>query len=148
MMKQFRFTNKLIFRLRGFTLLELLIVLVTLTLLSAVVAPQIMNMFSGAKTDTAALQIDTLSTAVHYYQIDTGLYPTQEQGLEVLWNRPPEATKWRGPYIRKHEHLLDPWKNPYRYKIPGQRAPFSIYTFGADNKEGGDSENADVGLVQ
>jgi general secretion pathway protein G len=132
----------------GFTLLELLIVLVTLTLLSAVVAPQIMNMFSGAKTDTAALQIDTLSTAVHYYQIDTGLYPTQEQGLEVLWNRPPDVNKWRGPYIRKHEHLLDPWKQAYRYKVPGERSPFSIYSLGADNKEGGDGENADVGLAQ
>ncbi|MGR9051495.1 MAG: type II secretion system major pseudopilin GspG [Gammaproteobacteria bacterium] len=148
MFGRLHFSDSSRFSARGFTLLELLIVLVTLTLLSAVVAPQVMNMFAGAKTDTAALQIDTLSTAVHYYQIDTGLYPTQEQGLEVLWNRPPDVIKWRGPYVRKHEHLEDPWKHPYRYKIPGERAPFSIYTLGADNKEGGEGENADVGLAK
>jgi general secretion pathway protein G len=132
----------------GFTLLELLIVLVTLTMLSAVVAPQVMNMFSGAKTDTAALQVDTISTALHYYQVDAGVYPTQEQGLEALWKPPSDVVKWRGPYIRKHEHLLDPWKHPFRYRVPGQRAPFEVYSFGADDKEGGEGENADVGLAK
>lgn len=130
----------------GFTLLELLIVLVTLTMLSAVVAPQIMNMFSGAKSDAAALQIDTLSTALHYFQIDTGVYPTQEQGLEALWKAPAEVVKWRGPYVRKHEHLLDPWKHPFRYRVPGQTAPFEVYSYGADNAEGGEGENADIGF--
>ncbi|MBP1152667.1 MULTISPECIES: type II secretion system major pseudopilin GspG [unclassified Methylocaldum] len=130
----------------GFTLLELMVVLVIMGLLSAVVAPQIMNMFSGAKTDAAALQVDTLTTALHYYQIDTGSYPTPEQGLEVLWKAPPDVARWRGPYIRKHEHLLDPWGRPFRYRVPGQRGPFDIYSFGADDREGGEGENADVGL--
>lgn len=132
--------------LAGFTLLELLIVLVTLTMLSAVVAPQVMNMFSGAKTDATALQLETLSTALHYYQIDVGVYPTQEQGLEALWNPPSDVVKWRGPYVRKHEHLFDPWKHSFRYRVPGQRAPFEVYSFGADDTEGGEGENADVGL--
>lgn len=130
----------------GFTLLELLVVLVIMGMLSAVVAPQIMNMFSGAKTDTAALQVETLTTALHYYQIDVGAYPTPEQGLAVLWKPPTNAPKWRGPYVRKEEHLLDPWGKPFRYRVPGARGPFEVYSFGADDREGGEGENADVGI--
>lgn len=129
---------------RGFTMLELLVVIVILGLLAAVVAPQIMTLFSGAKSDTAALQVETLMTSVTYYKIDTGAYPTAEQGMEALWKAPAGVGRWRGPYVRKPENLLDPWGHPYLYRIPGQQAPVEIYSYGADNKEGGQGEDADV----
>lgn len=129
----------------GFTLLELLIVLVVMGLLMAVVTPQVMNMFSGAKTDTAALQVETLTTALNYYQLDTGAYPEAAQGLEALWRAPTGIARWRGPYVRKRQHLVDPWGKPYRYRFPGKHGKVDVYTLGADDREGGDGENTDVG---
>ena len=134
--------------MRGFTLLELLVVLVVLGMLFAIMTPQVMNMLSGAKSDTVGLQIETLGTALHYYKLDAGTYPTTEQGLAVLWQKPKEATNWRGPYIRKKQHLLDPWGREYLYKYPGRKGPFDLYSLGADGKEGGSGENADVGNWQ
>ena len=78
--------------MRGFTLLELLVVLVVLGMLFAIMTPQVMNMLSGAKSDTVGLQIETLGTALHYYKLDAGTYPSTEQGLAVLWQRPKDAT--------------------------------------------------------
>ena len=129
----------------GFTLLELLVVLVVLGLLAAVVTPQVMNLFSGAKTDTARLQAESLATAVSYFHIDTGVYPSTEEGLQALWTRPPQARNWRGPYVRKAEHLRDPWGQVWRYRVPGAAAPYDIYSLGADGREGGEGENADIG---
>jgi len=130
---------------RGFTLLELLVVLVVMGLLAAVLTPQVMNMMSGAKSDVAALQIESLTTALHYYEIDVGAYPTQEQGLNALLEHPSGVRNWRGPYVRKAKHLLDPWQRPFYYRTPGREGPFDLYTLGADGKEGGEGENADIG---
>ncbi len=132
-------------RASGFTLLELLVVIVIMGLLAAVVAPQVMNMFSGAKSDTAALQVETLMTSLNYYKIDVGTYPTMEQGPNALWKAPSDVRNWRGPYVRKPQHLIDPWGNPYRYRIPGRETVVEVYSLGADNREGGDGENTDVG---
>lgn len=134
--------------MRGFTLLELLVVLVVLGMLFAIMTPQVMNMLSGAKSDTVGLQIETLGTALHYYKLDAGTYPSTEQGLAVLWQKPKDATNWRGPYIRKKQHLLDPWGREYLYKYPGRKGPFDLYSLGADGKEGGSGEDADVGNWQ
>lgn len=130
---------------RGFTLLELLVVLVVMGLLTAVVTPQVMNMFSGAKSDTSALQVETLTTALNYYRIDNGGYPDAEHGLRALWEAPAGAARWRGPYVRKQQHLIDPWGRPYRYRMPGKHGPVNVYSFGADDKEGGGGEDADIG---
>lgn len=129
----------------GFTLLELLIVLVIMGLLTAVVAPQVMNMFSGAKSDTAALQVEAITTALNYYRLDTGAYPDMEHGLEALVKQPNEVPRWRGPYVRKRQYLLDPWGKPYRYRMPGEHGPVDVFTLGADGREGGEGESADVG---
>jgi general secretion pathway protein G len=129
----------------GFTLLELLVVLVIMGLLTTVVAPQVMNMFSGAKSDTAALQVETITTALNYYRIDTGAYPDMEHGLEALWKAPADIPKWRGPYVRKRQHLVDPWGRPYRYRLPGKHGQVDVFTLGADDSEGGEGENRDVG---
>lgn len=130
---------------RGFTLLELLVVLVIMGLLTAVVTPQVMNMFSGAKSDAAALQVETLTTALNYYRLDTGGYPTTEQGLDALWKAPAGVQKWRGPYVRKRQHLIDPWGRPFRYRIPGTHGAIDVYSHGADDREGGEGEDGDVG---
>lgn len=129
----------------GFTLLELLVVLVVMSMLAAIVTPQVMNMLSGAKTNAAALQVETLSTALSYYQLDVGSYPSKETGLDALWQKPKEAGNWRGPYIRKKQHLLDPWGKPFLYRTPGRQGPFDVYSFGADGKEGGSGDDSDVG---
>lgn len=129
----------------GFTLLELLVVLVVMGLLAAIVTPQVMSMLSGAKSSSAALQIETVSTALNYYQLDVGSYPSDEQGLAVLITAPSDVKNWRGPYVRKRQHLLDPWGRPFRYHTPGRRGPFDLSSLGADGKEGGEGDNADVG---
>lgn len=133
-------------RSSGFTLLELLVVIVILGLLAAVVAPQVMNTFSGAKSDTARLQVETLMTALNYYKIDVGAYPAMEQGLDALWKPPSDVRNWRGPYVRKPQHLIDPWGHPYRYRIPGHETAVEVYSLGEDNREGGDGESADIGV--
>lgn len=129
----------------GFTLLEMLIVLVVMGLIAAIVTPQVMSMLSGAKSNSAALQIETLSTALNYFQVDVGSYPTTEQGLGALITAPSDIKNWRGPYVRKRQHLSDPWGHPFHYLMPGQHGPFDLYSLGADGKEGGDGDNADVG---
>jgi len=132
-------------RSNGFTLLELLVVLVVMGLIAAIVTPQVMSMLSGAKSNSVALQVDTLSTALNYYQLDVGAYPTDEQGLAALLAAPKDVKNWRGPYVRKRQHLQDPWGRPFRYHTPGRQGPFDIYSLGADGKEGGEGDNADVG---
>ena len=129
----------------GFTLLELLVVLVVLGLIAAIVSPQVMSLLSGAKSSSVNLQIDTLSTALNYYQLDVGTYPTTEQGLAALVVAPKDVKNWRGPYVRKRQHLVDPWNRPFNYRAPGQRGPFDLFSLGADGKDGGDGDNADVG---
>lgn len=130
---------------RAFTLLELLVVLVVMGLIAAVVTPQVMTMLGGAKANAASLQIESISTALNYYQIDVGTYPTQEQGLDALWTRPADVKTWRGPYVRKRQHLLDPWGRPYQYRTPGRQSPFDVFSLGRDGKEGGDGDDADIG---
>lgn len=128
----------------GFTLLELLIVLAIMGLLMGVVTPQVMNMFSGAKSDTAALQVETITTALNYYRLDTGTFPDMKQGLDSLWKAPAGIQKWRGPYVRKKQHLIDPWGRPFRYLFPGKHGAVDVFTFGADDRESGEGENTDV----
>lgn len=130
---------------RGFTLLELLVVLVVMALIAAIVTPQVMSMLGGAKSSSVALQVESLSTALSYYQLDVGAYPSDEQGLAALVAAPKDVRNWRGPYVRKRQHLLDPWGRPFRYHVPGRQGPFDLYSLGADGKDGGAGDNADVG---
>jgi general secretion pathway protein G len=129
---------------RGFTLLELLVVLSVMALIAAILTPQVMNMLGGAKSRAAALQVEALVTALDYYQLDVGSYPTQEQGLEALIQRPRDVKNWRGPYVRKKQHLLDPWGRLFSYRVPGRARAFEVFTLGADAREGGSGDDADV----
>jgi general secretion pathway protein G len=131
-------------RSAGFTLLELLVVLVVLGLLAAIAAPRVLNYLGGAKTDAAAIQIENLSTTLDLYRLDVGRYPSEEEGLDALLNPPPDANGWNGPYVRREEMITDPWGRRYVYRYPGQHLEFDLYTLGADDAEGGEGENQDV----
>jgi general secretion pathway protein G len=131
-------------RERGFTLLELLVVLVILGLLGSIVGPRVMKYLSGAKTDSARLQIQDFATTLDLYKLELGRYPTSDEGLKALVEQPGNAEGWNGPYLKNKELPKDPWGNEYQYRFPGQHGEFDLYSMGADNAEGGDGENKDV----
>jgi len=129
---------------RGFTLLELLVVLVILGLLAGLVAPNLMDKFSQAKSKAARLDIEELSSVLDMYKLDVGRYPTTAEGLGALVEAPASAKVWNGPYLKKKKVPVDPWSNPYHYTAPGQHGKFDLLSLGADNSEGGEGEDADV----
>ncbi len=128
----------------GFTLVELLVVLAIIGLLAVLVAPRVIQYLSGAKVDTATVQIDRLAGVLDLYRLEVGAYPSQEEGLAVLFDRPQNAVSWNGPYIRNRKSLTDPWGNPYGYRYPGEHGEFDLYSLGADGREGGEGENQDI----
>ena len=135
-------------RRSGFTLLELVVVIIVLGLLAGLVAPQIIGRLSDAKSTTARTQIELLSVALDGYRLDNGNYPTTDQGLTALRDRPtrpPVPSNWRGPYLRKAVPV-DPWGRPYLYRFPGEKnaGAFDLESLGRDGKVGGDGEDADV----
>ncbi len=128
----------------GFTLLELLVVLVILGLLASLVGPQVLRQLSGSKTKTAALQIKELSTALDLYRLEVGRYPTSSEGLSALISAPANTRGWNGPYLTKKTVPQDPWGNDYQYRAPGQQGEFDLFSLGADNQQGGTGEDQDV----
>jgi general secretion pathway protein G len=129
----------------GFTLTELLVVLVILGLLAAIVAPRLMgSVLGGAKTKTAAAQIHALATALDIYRLDVGSYPNSESGLESLVSAPPDAEGWAGSYLTGKKVPKDPWGNPYHYRLSDDGMSYVLTSYGADNSEGGDGPNADI----
>ncbi|HEX2201313.1 MAG TPA: type II secretion system major pseudopilin GspG [Gammaproteobacteria bacterium] len=135
--------NHLVLR-AGFTLLELLVVLVILGMLAGLVGPRVMKYFSGARSDTTRLQITDLSTALDMYKLEVGRYPTTDEGLEALVQQPPGASHWNGPYLKKKQVPKDPWGQDYHYRSPGEHGEIDLYSLGADNAEGGTGENKDI----
>lgn len=127
---------------RGFTMMELLVVLVIVGLLAAFVGPILYERISPAKQTAARSQIEAFMTALDIYLVDTGSYPTTEQGLQALRENPGNPN-WRGPYLRK-EIPGDPWGNAYVYRAPGRSGGFEIVAYGADGLEGGSEDAADV----
>lgn len=132
---------------RGFTLIEILVVIVVIAILATLVAPNIFKNVGEAKTTTAKAQIDNLSSALDAYRLDNGTYPTTQQGLDALTSMPtidPPAN-WKQPYLRKAVPM-DPWGRPYIYMFPGEQNTmgFDLMSFGADGKLGGEGEDADV----
>lgn len=127
-------------RQRGFTLVELLLVLVILALIGGLVLPGIIGRAEGAKVKAAASQIDRISMAVESYYLDTGAIP---ENLEQLVDEPGDADGWNGPYI-KRSTLKDPWGRDYEYRQPGEHAEFDILSLGSDGQPGGDDTKADI----
>jgi general secretion pathway protein G len=129
--------------MKGFTLLELLVVVVIIGLLTGLVAPRFFGQVGKSEVNTARAQIDALEKALDQYRLDTGHYPSGELGLTALVLRPPEEPKWAGPYLRKNVPL-DPWGTPYVYKMPGDKGEFDLVSYGKGGQPGGSGEAADL----
>lgn len=127
----------------GFTLLELLVVIVIIGLLAGYVAPRYFSQVGKSEIKVAQAQVGALSKALDQYRLDTGHYPATELGLQALNNRPNGEPKWDGPYLSKAVPL-DPWGNAYIYSAPGQHGDYDLYSYGKDGKEGGEGENKDI----
>lgn len=129
---------------RGFTLLELLVVMVIIGLLAGYVGPKYFEQIGKSETKTAKAQIDALGKALDQYRIDTGSYPSSEQGLAALNKNPGSSEKWSGPYLKK-DVPNDPWDKPYIYKHPGEHGgDYDLYSLGKDGQQGGTKESEDV----
>jgi general secretion pathway protein G len=132
---------------RGFTLIELLVVLVIIGLLAALVGPSLYQRISPAKESAARAQIENFATALDGFLVDIGRYPSTQEGLNALRAKPESLDKWKGPYLKK-EIPLDPWGQAYVYRAPGRSGGYEIVSYGADGREGGDGENADIASWQ
>src|SRR3954471_20160425 len=128
----------------GFTLVELLVVLVILSLIMGLVAPRVLGYLSDARVRYAKLQIDSLSAALDLFYLDAGRYPSQSEGLSVLIKRPPSVDNWNGPYLKQTALPEDPWGHPYQYRVPGQKGPYAIVSLGSDGRDGGSSDAGDI----
>ena len=128
----------------GITLIEMLVVVTIIALFAALVAPRMLGRADQAKRTAAHAQINSFMTALGAYKLDTGTFPTTEQGLQSLRERPAGLTQWDGPYLPQ-EIPVDPWARPYVYKFPGEHGDEpDIISYGADGQPGGDGFNADV----
>ena len=129
---------------KGFTLIELLVVMMILGLLAGIVGPQVMKYVGDSKSKTARIQIEDLSASLDLFLLDTGRYPTTDEGLQVLVSAEQGVQNWNGRYLKKQRLPLDPWGHDYIYRYPGQHAVYDLYTLGADNAAGGDGESKDI----
>jgi len=135
---------------KGFTLLEMLVVLVIIGLLAGLVGPRLFSKVDQSKVTTATTQVKLLRGAVENIRLDIGRYPTADEGLGLLGKPPADAAlagRWRGPYL-DDAVPLDPWNNPYQYGLPGADGhPFALYSLGADGKRGGEGDAKDIGIL-
>ncbi len=127
---------------RGFTLIELLVVMVIIGLLAALVAPRLFPKLGKGKQSAAKAQIELLGQALDQYRLDVGSYPSTQEGLNALMVN-PGVDKWEGPYLKKNLPV-DPWGKPYIYQNPGTHGEYDLYSYGRDNKPGGEGEDKDV----
>lgn len=135
-------------RSRGFTLIEIMVVMVILGLLVALVAPNIMGRGDEARVTAAEAQLRNISSALDLYRLDNSHYPSTEQGLEALVEKPtgsPEPSNWN-PEGYMNAIPQDPWGHEYQYVQPGSEGPYDLYSYGADGREGGENLNADISV--
>lgn len=135
---------------RGFTLLEMLVVLVIIGLLAGLVGPRLFSKVDTSRVQTAETQVKILKGALDTFYLDAGRFPTEAEGLAILIGQPADEklrARWRGPYL-DGDVPLDPWGAPYQYSLPGaNNQPLALYSLGADGKRGGEGNDADIGLL-
>jgi general secretion pathway protein G len=127
----------------GFTLLELLVVIVIIGLLAGFVAPRYFSQVGKSEVQVARAQLDALEKALDQFRIDTRRYPNAEEGLQALMAQPTSLAGWSGPYLKKAVPA-DPWGHPYVYRVPGEGREFDLLSYGRDGKVGGNGEDADI----
>lgn len=137
-------------RHRGFTLIEMLVVMVIIGMLAGLVGPKLFTRVDSSKVKTAEVQLKMFKGSLETFRLDVGRFPTQAEGLLVLTQAPTEErarARWRGPYLDQ-DLPLDPWSNPYQYSVPGANGqPFALYSLGGDGKRGGENTDADIGVL-
>jgi len=129
---------------RGFTLLELVMVLVIVGVILAMVGPRVFNSLGRASTERAKVQIEQIGSALELYKLDTGRYPNTQEGLNALVAAPSGVANWNGPYLKDPKQLKDPWTADFIYRSPAEKGGYDLVSLGADGKEGGEGENRDV----
>jgi general secretion pathway protein G len=127
--------------MRAFTLIELLAVIAILGLIAAFAVPQVLKWVSGARSDSARIQIEALGASIDLYRLEVGSYPPT---LEALVEKPHGAERWNGPYLKKRVIPKDPWGHDYVYRYPGKNGGYDLMSLGADNSEGGEGEQKDI----
>ena len=130
----------------GFTLLELLVVIVIIGLLAGYVAPRYFSQVGKSEIQVARSQVDSLEKALDQFRLDMRRYPSTEEGLEALVAKPAAGSSWSGPYLKKAVPN-DPWGHAYVYRAPGQKGEFELFSYGRDGKPGGSGEDADIGVL-
>jgi general secretion pathway protein G len=128
---------------KGFTLVELIVVVIIIGLLAGLVLPQFIRQEEKAKLKTTRAQIELFGTALDTFRLDVGRYPSSDEGLQALRQKPGGLERWDGPYLKK-ELPLDPWSKPYVYRSPGEHGPYEIVSYGADGTPGGEGDNRDI----
>jgi general secretion pathway protein G len=131
-------------RERGFTLVEMLVVITIIGLIMALVGPRVLGYLSESKVKAAHIQIESLSNALDLFYLDTGRYPTSSEGLPALVQRPANAAAWNGPYLKTGAVPADPWGRAYVYRSPGEHAPYEISSFGPSGEPGGSGTLAEI----
>jgi general secretion pathway protein G len=129
---------------RGFTLVEILVVITIIGLIMSLVGPRVLNYLTESKAKAAKIQIESFSSALDLYFLDNGRYPSSSEGLRALVQRPGSTMSWNGPYLKGAVVPADPWGNSYVYRAPGQHGTFDIVSYGADGQEGGTGSASDV----
>jgi len=129
---------------RGFTLVEIIVVITIIALIMTLVGPRVLNYLSESKVKAARIQIESLASALDLYFLDTGQYPSSAEGLSVLVQRPGSGPGWNGPYLRGTTVPNDPWGRPYIYRAPGSQSSYDIISYGSDGQEGGSGVAADI----
>jgi len=131
---------------RGFTLVEMLVVITIIGLIMGLIGPRVLNYLSESKTKAARIQLQSFSAALDLFYLDAGRYPSTSEGLAALAQRPASLSAWNGPYLKGGAVPKDPWNTPYVYRAPGDHGPYDILSYGADGQEGGSGTAADIVL--
>ncbi len=129
---------------RGFTLVEILVVITIIGLIMGLVGPRVLNYLTESKAKAAKIQIESFASALDLFFLDAGRYPSGSEGLAALVQRPGSISGWNGPYLKGGLVPADPWGNPYIYRSPGQRGAYDLVSFGADGQEGGTGTAGDI----